>query len=45
MSGYYDDVYVKTPKGWRFKSRRFVNESQAALKAPATRTATSAAAR
>jgi hypothetical protein len=19
--GYYDDVYVKTPKGWRFKSR------------------------
>lgn len=19
--GYYDDVYVKTPSGWRFKSR------------------------
>ena len=19
--GYYDDVYVKTPQGWRFKSR------------------------
>jgi hypothetical protein len=29
--GHYDDVYVRTPQGWRFKSRRFVNESQAAL--------------
>ena len=31
--GHYEDVYVRTPQGWRFKSRRFVNESQAALKA------------
>lgn len=30
--GHYDDVYVRTPQGWRFKSRRFVNESQEALK-------------
>lgn len=30
--GYYEDVYARTPQGWRFKSRRFVNESQAALK-------------
>ncbi len=30
--GHYEDVYVRTPQGWRFKSRRFVNESQAALK-------------
>ena len=43
--GHYEDVYARTPDGWRFKSRRFVNESQAALKAPATRTGTSAAAR
>jgi hypothetical protein len=33
--GHYEDVYARTPSGWRFKSRRFVNESQAALKAPA----------
>jgi hypothetical protein len=34
--GYYQDVYARTPNGWRFKSRRFVNESQAALQgAPA----------
>ena len=32
--GHYEDAYVRTPQGWRFKSRRFVNESQAALKAP-----------
>jgi hypothetical protein len=31
--GHYEDVYARTPQGWRFKSRRFVNESQAALKA------------
>jgi hypothetical protein len=30
--GYYEDVYVKTSMGWRFKSRLFVNESQAVLK-------------
>ena len=30
--GYYEDVYARTPQGWRFKSRRFANESQAALK-------------
>src|SRR5437667_5875139 len=28
--GYYDDVYVKTPKGWRFKSRNVVSDSEAA---------------
>lgn len=22
--GHYEDVYVKTPQGWRFKSRRFI---------------------
>jgi hypothetical protein len=27
--GHYEDVYVRTSLGWRFKSRRFVNESQA----------------
>ena len=36
--GHYEDVYVRTPQGWRFKSRRFVNESQAALKASPART-------
>ena len=36
--GHYEDAYVRTPQGWRFKSRRFVNESQAALKAPPART-------
>ena len=25
--GHYEDVYVKTADGWRFKSRTFVNES------------------
>jgi hypothetical protein len=25
--GHYEDVYVKTAVGWRFKSRTFVNES------------------
>ena len=36
--GHYEDVYVKTPGGWRFKSRKFVNESQqaAAQAAPST---------
>ena len=29
--GHYEDVYVRTSQGWRFKSRRFVNESQAVL--------------
>jgi hypothetical protein len=28
--GYYDDVYVKTPKGWRFKSRNVVSDSEVA---------------
>lgn len=37
--GRYEDVYVKTPQGWRFKSRLFVNESQAALGTAPTRTA------
>ena len=35
--GHYEDVYVRTAQGWRFKSRRFVNESQAALKASTVR--------
>ena len=30
--GRYEDVYARTPQGWRFKSRRFMNESQASLK-------------
>jgi hypothetical protein len=45
LGGHYEDVYARTPQGWRFKSRRFVNESQAALKAPTTRSASTAAAR
>jgi SnoaL-like protein len=28
--GYYDDVYVKTPKGWRFKSRNVISDSELA---------------
>ena len=28
--GYYDDVYVKTPKGWRFKSRNVVADEEVA---------------
>ena len=49
--GYYDDVYVKTPKGWRFKSRNVVSDEELAAKlttqdfieirrSPATTTAT-----
>ena len=30
--GYYDDVYVKTPKGWRFKSRNVVSDPEVAAK-------------
>ena len=30
--GYYDDVYVKTPKGWRFKSRNVVSDDELAAK-------------
>ncbi len=29
--GYYDDVYVRTPKGWRFKSRNVVSEAELAV--------------
>jgi len=29
--GYYDDVYVKTPKGWKFKSRNVVSEAEIAV--------------
>ena len=28
--GYYDDFYVKTPKGWRFKSRNVVSDAEVA---------------
>jgi hypothetical protein len=28
--GYYDDSYVKTPKGWRFKSRNVVSDAEVA---------------
>jgi hypothetical protein len=28
--GYYDDVYVKTPRGWRFKSRNVVSDDEVA---------------
>lgn len=34
--GHYEDVYVKTADGWRFKSRTFVNES-GSLRAQQTR--------
>jgi hypothetical protein len=27
---YYDDVYVKTPKGWRFKSRNVISDEELA---------------
>ena len=30
--GYYDDVYVKTPKGWRFKSRNVVSDAEHAAR-------------
>jgi hypothetical protein len=30
--GYYDDEYVKTPKGWRFKSRNVVADAELAAK-------------
>jgi hypothetical protein len=30
--GYYDDVYVKTPKGWRFKSRNVVSDAELSAK-------------
>ena len=30
--GYYDDVYVKTPKGWRFKSRNVISDAELAAK-------------
>lgn len=29
--GYYDDVYVRTPAGWRFKSRNVISDQEAAL--------------
>jgi hypothetical protein len=32
--GHYEDVYVKTADGWRFKSRTFVNESGSLRAAP-----------
>jgi hypothetical protein len=28
--GYYDDVYVRTPKGWRFRSRNVVSDAELA---------------
>ena len=28
--GHYDDVYVKTPQGWRFKSRNVISDAEAA---------------
>jgi hypothetical protein len=30
--GYYDDEYVKTPKGWRFKSRNVVSDAELAAR-------------
>jgi hypothetical protein len=30
--GYYDDVYVKTPKGWRFKSRNVISDEEVKAK-------------
>jgi hypothetical protein len=29
-AGHYDDVYVKTPQGWRFKSREYVAPTEEA---------------
>jgi SnoaL-like protein len=40
--GHYEDVYVKTAEGWRFKSRTFVNES-GSLKPQSQRTAATTA--
>ena len=40
--GRYEDVYVKTPDGWRFKSRTFINES-GGLKPASQRTSTNTA--
>jgi hypothetical protein len=38
--GHYEDTYVKTPDGWRFKTRRFIRSegSPESLKPPATAT-------
>jgi hypothetical protein len=33
--GHYEDVYVRTPDGWRFKSRHFLGESGALRPVPA----------
>jgi hypothetical protein len=30
--GYYDDVYVKTPKGWKFKSRNVISDEEVTAK-------------
>ncbi|HVZ20033.1 MAG TPA: nuclear transport factor 2 family protein [Vicinamibacterales bacterium] len=30
--GYYDDVYVRTPHGWRFKSRNVIADNELAAK-------------
>jgi hypothetical protein len=30
--GYYDDIYVKTPQGWRFKSRNVISDEELAAK-------------
>jgi hypothetical protein len=35
LGGHYDDVYARTPEGWRFKTRTFV-ASATATPAPAT---------
>ena len=34
-TGHYEDVYAKTPEGWKFKSRKFVNHSMQAVIPPA----------
>jgi hypothetical protein len=34
-AGWYEDVYAKTPKGWRFKSRVHVAGSKAGIPANA----------
>jgi hypothetical protein len=31
-AGYYDDVYVKTAQGWRFKGRNFISAQEEAAK-------------
>lgn len=35
LGGHYDDVYARTPEGWRFKTRTFVSSASATPTPPA----------